>query len=137
MSEETSYECALDTLNTAILFLILLVLGILLSLKSVLTQRESLCTIMEGVETDCLESPYPFQCAAGAITIGALGYFFTLALQSWNDACRSGDERAICLARMSLWAAVFVLCAAILRFLALKAVQQSPEGPSLDEELPA
>lgn len=137
MSEETSYETALDTINTSILFLILLVLGILLSLKSVLLQRESLCTAMEGGDADCVASPHPFQCVAGAITVGALGYFFTLALRAWDDACRSGDQRAVCLARVNLWASLFVLCAAILRFLALKAAQGTEEAFSLDEELPA
>ena len=137
MAEETSYDAALETVNTSIVFLVLLILSILLSLKVALMQRDSLCILKEGGDTECLESPDLFQCGAGAISIGALGYFFTLALRGWNDACREGSAEAVCLARMNLWASLLVLAAAVVRLLALDAARRNGETPALDEELPA
>ena len=122
MADETLYDSALETVNTSIMFLVLLVLGILLSLKSVLLQRESL---------------FPFQRASGAIAIGALGYFFTLALRGQSDACRTGSRESIRLSQVNLWASLFVLAAAILRFWALNAAQQGEDEVLPDEELPA
>ena len=136
MGEETSYDSALQTVNTSIMFLVLLVLGILLSLKGVLLQRDSLCVLREGGDAEAPESPELFQCAAGAISIGALGYFFTLALQGWNDACREGSARAETVSRTNLWASLLVLCAAILRLWALRAGQEV-ELPQVEEDLPA
>ena len=137
MADETLYDSALETVNTSIMFLVLLVLGILLSLKSVLLQRESLCTAREGGNTDCLEAPFPFQRASGAIAIGALGYFFTLALRGQSDACRTGSRDSIRLSQVNLWASLVVLAAAILRFWALNAAQQGEDEVLPDEELPA
>lgn len=128
---------ALKTLNTSIMFLILLVLSILLSLKAVLTQREVLCAAGEGGDTEGLPSPFPFQRAAGAIAIGALGYFFVLSLRAWNEAVEKKGAEEVCLARVNLWASLFVLSAAILRLLTLNAARQGSEGTSLDEDLPA
>ena len=106
---------ALKTLNTSIMFLILLVLSILLSLKAVLTQREVLCAAGSGGDTEGLPSPFPFQRAAGAIAIGALGYFFVLALRAWNEAVKEKGAEEVCLARVNLWASLFVFLAALLR----------------------
>ena len=137
MGEETSYDSALQTVNTSIMFLVLLVLGILLSLKGILLQRDSLCVLREGGDAEAPESPDLFQCGAGAISIGALGYFFVLALQGWNDACREGSAEAVRLSRMNLWASLLVLCAAVVRFWALNAARQGSEEVLPDEELPA
>lgn len=127
---------ALQTVNTSIMFLILLVLSILLSLKAVLLQREELCASLEGGDTGALPSPFPLQKASGGIAIGALGYFFVLALRAWDEAVEAGDPKEVCLTRVNLWASLFVLSAAILRFLALNARQDAAEA-ALDEELPA
>lgn len=128
---------ALNTVNTSIMFLVLLVLSILLSLKAVLMQRDALCATAAGRDTESLPSPLPFQCISGAIAIGALGYFFSLALMAWRDACQEDSAEAVCLSRVNLWASLFVLAASVLRFLALTAAKQGSEEFSMDDELPA
>ena len=136
MTEEALDRKDLDTLNTSLMFLLLLVFAILLSLAGLLRQKRSLCTLLEGGNARVCPSPYPFQRAAGAISIGALGFFFTLALEGWNEACREGTAEAERISRVNLWASLFALCAAILRLWALDAGQEAIL-PAVEEDLPA
>ena len=99
-------------------------------------QRQLLRAILAGEATDRCPDPYPLQRAAGAISVGALGFFFTLALRGWNTA-RAGDSPWVLhLSHVNLWASLLVLAAAILRLWALDAARNTEE-PSEEADLPA
>ena len=122
MAEETPGPADLELVNCSVTFLLLIILAVLLSLA--------------GEATDRCPDPYPLQRAAGAISVGALGFFFTLALRGWNTA-RAGDSPWVLhLSHVNLWASLLVLAAAILRLWALDAARNTEE-PSEEADLPA
>ncbi len=114
--EEREELCAqLDTVNTALDFLAVIVISVLLSLWAVLRQRRALCLTIQGEDEAAREvgETGPIRAVAGALVLGALGYFFWLAAEAWLDA-GDGDERDS--ARADLWASALVLSAAIIRW---------------------
>ncbi len=136
MAEETPGPADLELVNCSVTFLLLIILAVLLSLAGLLRQRQLLRAILAGEATDRYPDPYPLQRAAGAISVGALGFFFTLALRGWNTA-RAGDSPWVLhLSHVNLWASLLVLAAAILRLWALDAARNT-EAPSEEAELPA
>lgn len=136
MADQTADPQAMELVNSSIRFLLLLILATLLSLAGLLRQRERLRADDPGEAAGPCGDPYPLQRAAGAITVGALGFFFTLALRGWADARKAGPGRGLRTARVNLWASLLVLAAAVLRLLALDAAHD-PEGLPQEADLPA
>lgn len=118
--DRSELKSALETVNCSIKFLLLFILGLLLSFYAILIQRRQLCLTLEGSSTDALPSPYPFQHAAGGITLGGLVYFFLLARQTYQTARSDDDTVAECLARWNLLASALVLIASVIRLWALE-----------------
>lgn len=132
--DRSELKSALETVNCSIKFLLLFILGLLLSFYAILIQRRQLCLTLEGSSTDALPSPYPFQHAAGGITLGGLVYFFLLARQTYQTA-RSGDDTvAECLARWNLLASALVLIASAIRLWALEQGQGRAADTLIREE---
>lgn len=131
-AEELKSE--LKTLDRSIRFLLLFILGLLLSLHAALLQRRQLCLTLEGGSTDALPSPYPFQHAAGGITLGGLVFFFLLARQTYRDARGSSDPTVECLARWNLLASALVLIASAIRLWTLEQGQGRAAGALIREE---
>ena len=92
-------------------------------------QRRGLCLTLAGEEEQAAALPdvLPARRTAGAMVIGSLGFFLCLALRAWEDA-RSGTEAACRSASANLWASLFVLLAALLRFLDLRNQAAGQDG---------
>lgn len=132
--ERSELKSALGTVNRSIQFLLLFILGLFLSLYAILIQRRQLCLTLEGSSTDALPSPYPFQHAAGGITLGGLVFFFFLARQTYRDAQGGNDPQAECLARWNLLASTLVLIASAIRLWTLEQGQGRGASTLIQEE---
>lgn len=114
--EEREALCEeLETVDTALDFLAVIVVSVLLSLWATLRQRQALRLAIQGEEetADRVGEVGPIRAVAGALVLGALGYFFWLAAETWKDAGRGSDRDS---ARANLWASALVLSAAIIRW---------------------
>lgn len=121
MAEREELLEQLDTVDTTLKFLAVIIISVLLSFWATLRQREAVCLTLLGEEAAAEEvgEVYPIRAVAGALVIGALGYFFWLAWRLWEDA-ESGVARGS--ARANLWASALVLSAAIIRWRDLRQV---------------
>lgn len=111
--------CArLGTVDDSLGFLLILISSVLLSFWAVLLQRKGLCLTLEGDLQGAAALPgvLPIQKKAGAMVVGSLGFFLSLALETWEQARETGGEAARRSAGVNLWASLFVLLAALLRF---------------------
>lgn len=122
---------ALNTVDTSIGYLLLIVASIVLSFISITVQRQQLVYSLEERPAciSCLPAVFPIKKLSSALVIGALCFYFCLA-------ARINRQAVDCVARRSgaanLWASAFVLIAAIIRYIDLVAVEQSQ--PTLQEE---
>lgn len=113
--DEQELQEQLDTVDTTLLFLVIVIFSLLLSFWATLRQRQAVCLTIQG-ETDAARQAgevYPIRIAASALVLGSLGYFLYLALRLWEDA-RCGASQSSAWA--NLWASTLVLCAAIVRW---------------------
>ena len=122
-------EEQLATADQSLGFLLVLVASVLLSFWTVTVQRRGLCLTLAGEEEQAAALPdvLPARRTAGAMVIGSLGFFLCLALRAWEDA-QSGTEAACRSASANLWASLFVLLAALLRFLDLRNQAAGQDG---------
>lgn len=127
--EETALRKALDALDTSAFFLLCVLASVCLSLRVLDLQRR------QPLEVDGKgEDPFPLQLGASALALGALGYFFSLALERLAGVGPEGGAECRS-ARVNALASALVLAAALLRLgdLLENRGRESPE----DEELPA
>ena len=122
-------EEQLATADQSLGFLLVLVASVLLSFWTVTVQRRGLCLVLAGEEEQAAALPdvLPARRTAGAMVIGSLGFFLCLALRAWEDA-RSGAAAACRSPSANLWASLFVLLAALLRFLDLRNQAAGQDG---------
>ena len=117
----------LDTVNQSIFFLIVIILSVLLSFWAVLIQRETLVRAAEGrTDTGDLPPDAPIRRSASSLVVGALGFFFVLALRARDAAAQAEDPAALGPASRNLWASLLVLAAALIRFAGLRIPASSP-----------
>ncbi len=136
MDEEKQTLCTeLNTIDTTLGFLLLIILSIFLSYKATLRQRQALCLTLLGDEEGAARTGdvYSLRLGANALVVGALGYFFMLALQTCQDADPS-DPVSRHSARMNLIAGFLVLLAALIRLFNLNFVRRTQSSST--EELP-
>ena len=113
-TQEQSQPCqTLAQLDQSAAFLVGLVLALLLALQALGVEKAR----VQGAQTG---SVYPLRLTSSALTVGGVGWFFTLAERAWREADAS-DPAACRSARSNLAAAGLVLAAALLR---LEDVQQ-------------
>ena len=124
-------ERDLGTLNVSLVFLLLIILAVLLSLWSALSQREQLTLVLKGEDASRLPPVEPLRQMGSAITVGCLGFFLCLALRTQAQA--EGDPAAKRSARVNVAASLLVLLAAILRLVDLQTVEQEQQTPLLEE----
>lgn len=79
---------------------------------------------------------YPIRHKASAIIVGALGFFLCLALRTLEEAEEGGDCVAKRSARSNLWASLFVLLAAMLRYQDLDFVERCQASLEEEDTLP-
>ena len=128
----------LDTVNESLLFLLLIIFSVLLSLWSVLIQRGQLVdTICGDTEAAAAAPPvFPIKCASGAIVIGALGFFLSLAMTTLESAAQGDDCVAKRSAQSNVWASILVLAAALIRFCDLHYVERCQKALLEQDDLP-
>lgn len=138
MEEPSKQELcqSLNTIDSSILFLLLIILSVLLSFWSVLIQRGQLCDTLRGDDEAAGNAPpvYPIKRAAAALVVGSLGFFLCLALDTLRKAEGGEDCTAKRSARTNLWASLFVLAAAILRLNDLDLVERSRQTALLETD---
>ncbi len=122
----------LADVDASLYFLLLLILSVCLSWGAAAIQRQGLCRVLKG-EARELPDVFPLRLAASALVVGALTFFFGLALKGWGEA-DPVDPSACRSAGIDLWASLFVLAAALLRLSAL--AESQGQAPALDQDLP-
>lgn len=123
--DEDSLAEALNLLDTSVKFMLLLILGILLSFAALLIQRQQLRLTFAGEEMDSCPDPSPLRKLAGVITLWCAGFFFSLALLGQESAPKN-DRKEQTLSRVDLWASLLALAAAFLRLWVLEGEGASP-----------
>ena len=120
-AKRRALEKQLEQVDTSMKFLTLMVLSLALSWRASGLQAEALCRALEGREGAAADV-FSLRLPANAIVVGALTYFFTLALEGWRDTRGTGGrvERS---ADLNLWAALLVLAAALIRLYDLTCIQ--------------
>ena len=131
MEERQELERDLNTLDISLFFLLLIVLAVLLSLWSALIQREQLRLLLEGRQSARSPSVNSIRSVGSAITVGCLGFFLCLALETRSQA--EGDPAAERSARVNVSASLLVLLAAILRLVDQQTVMKEQQTPLLEE----
>lgn len=138
MIEQKILKEQLGTVNQSLFYLMLIILSVLLSFWSVLIQREQLEKTLAGnsqkvVATDI----FPIKLIASVLTVSALGFFFSLALRTCQDAAQGNDLAAQKSATANVWASLFVLTAALIRLCDLnfmESVQRSLAAENVQPE---
>ena len=133
MEQRQELEQDLNTLNVSLVFLLLIILAVLLSLWSALIQRGQLRLALEGKDPSALPSPESLRQIGSAITVGCLGFFLCLALETRQRAQAEGTASAKRSAQVNVWASLLVLLAAILRLVDLQAIVKEAQTPLLEE----
>ena len=124
-AEKQTLRAQLGIVDDSLGFLLVLIASVLMSFYGVVLQRRGLCLTIQG-ETEAvsaLPDVHPIRRKSGAMVIGSLGFFLRLALNTWEQACAGTDAVAYRSARTNLWASLFVLVAAVLRFRDLEFVR--------------
>ena len=115
----------LGAVDTSLGFLALLILSLCLSWRAADLQRGGLRGMLKG-ETEEAPDVFPLRLPASAIVVGALAWFFGLALDTWEEARQErGPARRS--AEVDLWASLFVLAAALLRLYGLVCLQRGED----------
>lgn len=124
--QKRTLRAQLGIVDDSLGFLLIIIASVLLSFWGVAIQRKGLCLAIRGeTETaEALPKVYPIRKKAGAMVVGALGFFLCLALNTWEQARAGTDSVACRSARTNLIAALFVLAAAIIRFQDLNFVER-------------
>lgn len=133
--EEREELCRqLDTVDTTLTFLVVVVASVLVSLWATLRQREAVRLALQGEDAAArrMGNVYPIRAVAGAFALGALGYFLWLALRFWEEE-RRGASRSSTWA--NVWASALVLSAAIVRWRDLRQAWAMSGQEDVEQEL--
>lgn len=123
----------LETMDVSLIFLFLIIFSVLLSLWSALIQREQLRLALDGRDDSHLPSAGGIRLRASSITVGCLGFFLCLALETRRRAQAEGTATEQRSAQANVWASLLVLLSAILRLVDLKSVMGAAQTPLLEE----
>jgi len=105
----------LNTVNTSLFFLLVVIASVLFSYFATLRQRDAICLTMEGETEEAARvgDVYEMRKGASALILGALGYFLCFAVTLMEQSDNDISKRS---AWANLWASMLVLAAAIIRF---------------------
>lgn len=133
MTEQEELRQNLNILDTSLVFLLLLVLAVLLSLWGVLVQRKQTCLRAVGKEPNDLPSVISIRRVAATITVGCLGFFFSLALDVLEETAKSSDFSVKRSAQVNTIASLLVFLAAVLRLTDLQTTVSKEQNVLLDD----
>ncbi|MEG2118932.1 MAG: hypothetical protein RRY53_01155 [Pseudoflavonifractor sp.] len=126
---EQEKQKALDSMEQAAFFLLMIMLSLLLSLRGLGLQRD-------GVLGCAVPPVFPLKNAAGALVVGASGFFLCMALGERSSAAAGGDRTARHTADVNAIAALLVLIAAVLRLWNLRSTAQTSPALAQADLLP-
>lgn len=118
-------ERAVGTLDQAIFFIVVIIGSVLLSWLALLEQRRQAEDALEGKDLSNAPSVFPLRLGASALVIGALGFFFCLALDRERTAQTGDDPVERRSAGINSLASTLVLGAALVRLDDLLLVERS------------
>lgn len=135
--EETQeeQENALAALDWSILFLILLILGLLLSFAATSAQRDSLARNLLCGQTEEAPDVFPLRWRTGVLSAGAAGFFALLSGWTLKEALKGGDCAQQRSARANALASALVLAATLIRLDDLEFVGADRQSAALEETL--
>lgn len=127
----------LKTVNQSLFYLVLIILSVLLSFRSVLLQREQLEGALAGKPSQAAaQDAFPIRLTASGLVISALGFFFCLSLRTCREAACGNDPAAQKSAGMNVWASLFVLAAALIRLCDLISAEEARRSSAAGAEIP-
>lgn len=127
MNGERQEQCGkLETLDTSLGFLLLILASVILSYLALSRRREALCLSLEGQEARAQTDGaiYPLRLGASALAVGALGYFLSVALEA-ERTVDPRDRAAVRSAARSVWSGLLVFAAALIRLFDLNAGREA------------
>lgn len=125
---------ALATLDWSILFLLLLIVGVLLSFAATVEQRDGLARLVCCGQEDTTDV-FSTRWLVSILVVGATGFFAWVACRSAKKTmCQGGcaEQRS---ARANLLAAVLVFAAALIRLNDLELIGRDRQNAALEETL--
>lgn len=125
----------LNALDSSIYFVTVILGAILLNRLALCVQRKQARAALDGAGETCFPSVFPLQLGGSALVIGALGFFFCLALKREEAAQRRDDPVGGRSARLNSLASALVLAAALVRLEDLLFVEASGRQALLEEEV--
>lgn len=123
MEQRAELRRGLVELDGAIFFILLLIVSILVSYWSMRIQRRQVLAALQGESLDPVPSPLSLKCIASALSIGSLGFFLRLSLDTLRRSQNSADLLAKRSAQINVLASTLVMGAALLRFYDLLLVE--------------
>lgn len=124
MEEATGAELGrqLGKVDASLEYILVLLVSVALSFRATVLQRQGLCRILEGEES-VLPDVFPLRLAGSLLVVMALAFFFALGVENWEES-RRGNDRERASGTLNAWAALLVLCAALIRLYDLTQVQE-------------
>lgn len=122
---------ALSALNWSVVFLLLLIVGILLSFAATAAQRDSAARGRPAEEPDV----FPLRWRAGVLSVGATAFFALLARRTLGQALEGEDCAQRRSAKANALASALVLAATLIRLDDLAFVGSSRQQAALEETL--
>ena len=124
--ERQVLEEQLRTVNQSLFYLMLIILSVLLSFRAVLIQRDQVEGALAGNSPETAAPDiFPIRFSASALVVGSLGFFFCLSLRTCREAAGGSDPARQKSAGMNVWASLFVLTAALIRFYDLSFMEEA------------
>lgn len=124
----------LATLDWSILFLLLLIVGVLLSFSATVEQRNGLARLLCCGQEDTTDV-FSTRWLVGVLVVGATGFFAWVACRSMKKTLCQGDCTAQRSAQANLLAAVLVFAAALIRLNDLELIGRDRQSAALEETL--
>ena len=120
--ERRALLCRLEEAGGSLEHILVLLVAISLSYRATAIQRDGLCRILAG-EEEALPDVFPIRLGSSLMAVMALAFFFALSVKGWEES-REGSCRERRSGELNAWAALLVLCAALIRLYDLTQVQQ-------------
>ncbi|MEG2098021.1 MAG: hypothetical protein RRY65_07635 [Pseudoflavonifractor sp.] len=122
-------QAAVQQIRQAAFFLVMIIISLLLSLRALALQRDEVL----GCEVPPV---FPLKNAAGALVVGAGGFFLCMALAAREKAAAGKNSEALRGADVNALAAVLVLAAAVLRLWDLRRTEAADPALAQMDLLP-
>lgn len=135
--EETreEQERTLATLDWSLLFLVLLILGILISFAATSIQREGVARNLLCGQSEEIPDVFPLRWRTGVLSVGATAFFALLSRRTLKEALEGEDCARQRSARANALASALVLAATLIRLDDLEFVGASRQSAALEETL--